>query len=81
MFFIVVDEVFNVSCVFVGGFIFSEGSLGVRSSISFFFEGMDIFNSENEEDKNKDKNKNEQDNKSNNEDENQSDGEEEKNKH
>ncbi len=57
-----------------------ENQNNYSSKFSEIFEGMDIFNSENEEDKNEDKNKNEQDNKSNNEDENQSDGEEEENK-
>ncbi len=57
-----------------------ENQNNYSSKFSEIFKGMDIFNSENEEDKNEDKNKNEQDNKSNNEDENQSDGEEEENK-
>jgi cobaltochelatase CobT len=57
-----------------------EDQNNYSSKFSEIFEGMDIFNSENDEDKNDEKDKSKQDNKSNNEDENQSDEEQEKNK-
>ncbi|MDA9687651.1 cobalamin biosynthesis protein CobT [Candidatus Pelagibacter sp.] len=57
-----------------------EDQNNYSSKFSEIFEGMDIFNSENDEDKNEDEDKSKQDNKSNNEDKNQSDGEQEKNK-
>ncbi len=57
-----------------------EDQNNYSSKFTEILEGMDIFESENDEEKNEDKDKNEQDSKSNNEDENQPDGEEEKNK-
>ena len=57
-----------------------EDQSSYSSKFSEILQEMDIFNSENDEEKNKDEDKNEQDNKSNNEDDNQSEGEAEKNK-
>jgi cobaltochelatase CobT len=57
-----------------------EDQSSYSSKFSEILQEMDIFNSENDEEKNKNEDKNEQDNKSNNEDDNQSEGEAEKNK-